>query len=168
MQNQPGSDLVLADCVRFWPNGSGPEASRCARIILLLANASHLILAGPGMSTGISFSNAALESSSVGHLHFPQTLSLTFNCVTFGRTKNKQDHRPTSCYCHVYHFGHCCISLSLFFFFYLWDSLCLSVCLSVSVSLSLPGNTLIHKETTKAESGVTCPLPETRWQQGDE
>ena len=33
VQNQPGSDLVLADCVRFWPNGSGPEASRCARII---------------------------------------------------------------------------------------------------------------------------------------
>ena len=29
--NQPGSDLVLADCVRFWPNGSGPEASRCAK-----------------------------------------------------------------------------------------------------------------------------------------
>ena len=33
MQNQTGSDLALADCVRFWPNGSGPEASRCARII---------------------------------------------------------------------------------------------------------------------------------------
>ena len=33
VQNQPGSDLVLADCVRFWPNGSGPEASQCARII---------------------------------------------------------------------------------------------------------------------------------------
>ena len=32
-KNQPGSGLVLADCVRFWPNGSGPEASRCARII---------------------------------------------------------------------------------------------------------------------------------------
>ena len=32
-QNYPGCDLVLADCVRFWPNGSGPEASRCARII---------------------------------------------------------------------------------------------------------------------------------------
>ena len=30
VQNQPGSDLVLADCVRFWPNRSGPEASRCA------------------------------------------------------------------------------------------------------------------------------------------
>ena len=30
VQNQPGSDLVLADCVRFWPNGSGPEASQCA------------------------------------------------------------------------------------------------------------------------------------------
>ena len=28
VQNQPESDLVLADCVRFWPNGSGPEASR--------------------------------------------------------------------------------------------------------------------------------------------
>ena len=27
VQNQPGSDLVLADGVRFWPNGSGPEAS---------------------------------------------------------------------------------------------------------------------------------------------
>ena len=33
VQNQPGSDLVLADCVWFWPNGSGPEASRCARVI---------------------------------------------------------------------------------------------------------------------------------------
>ena len=33
VQNQPGSDLVLADCVRFWPNGSGPEGSQCARII---------------------------------------------------------------------------------------------------------------------------------------
>ena len=26
--NQPGSDLVLADCVRFWPSRSDPEASR--------------------------------------------------------------------------------------------------------------------------------------------
>ena len=33
VQNQPGSDSVLADCVMFWPNGSGPEASRCSRII---------------------------------------------------------------------------------------------------------------------------------------
>ena len=33
VQNQSGCDLVLADCVRFKPNGSGPEASRCARII---------------------------------------------------------------------------------------------------------------------------------------
>ena len=33
VRNQPGSDLVLADCVTFCPNGSGPEASRCARII---------------------------------------------------------------------------------------------------------------------------------------
>ena len=33
VQNQPGSRLVLADCVKFWPNRSGPEASQCARII---------------------------------------------------------------------------------------------------------------------------------------
>ena len=33
VQNQPGSDSVLADCVRFWPNGPGPEASKCAKII---------------------------------------------------------------------------------------------------------------------------------------
>ena len=36
LQNQPGSDIVLvvrADCARFWPNRSGPEASRCARTI---------------------------------------------------------------------------------------------------------------------------------------
>ena len=30
VQNQPGSDLVLADCVTFWPNGSGPDTSRGA------------------------------------------------------------------------------------------------------------------------------------------
>ena len=47
VQNQPGSDLVLADCVRFWPNGSGPEASQCAKIILpLLAIASQPIRTG--------------------------------------------------------------------------------------------------------------------------
>ena len=33
VQNQPGSNLVLADCVRFWPNRSSLEASWCARII---------------------------------------------------------------------------------------------------------------------------------------
>ena len=32
VQNQPGSDLVLPDCVRFWPHGSGPEANRSAKI----------------------------------------------------------------------------------------------------------------------------------------
>ena len=30
VQNQPGSDWVLADCVRFGPDGSGPETNRCA------------------------------------------------------------------------------------------------------------------------------------------
>ena len=33
VQKQHGSELVLADGVRFWPNGSGLEASRWARII---------------------------------------------------------------------------------------------------------------------------------------
>ena len=33
IQNQPGSDLVLVDCARFGPNGSGPEESQCARTI---------------------------------------------------------------------------------------------------------------------------------------
>ena len=32
VQNHTRSGLVLADCVRFWTNGSGPEASRCARM----------------------------------------------------------------------------------------------------------------------------------------
>ena len=32
VQNQPGLHLVLADCIRFGPNRSGPEAKGCARI----------------------------------------------------------------------------------------------------------------------------------------
>ena len=32
VQSQPGSNLVPADCVKFWPNGSSLEAGRCARI----------------------------------------------------------------------------------------------------------------------------------------
>ena len=33
VRNRPRSDLVLDGHVRLWPNGSGPEASWCARII---------------------------------------------------------------------------------------------------------------------------------------
>ena len=33
VQNQLRLVLVLADCVRFWSNGSSPEASQCAKII---------------------------------------------------------------------------------------------------------------------------------------
>ena len=33
IQNQPRSNLVLADCARVWPNRSSLEAIRCARII---------------------------------------------------------------------------------------------------------------------------------------
>ena len=32
VQNQPGSSLVLANCVRSWPNGTGLEASHCPQI----------------------------------------------------------------------------------------------------------------------------------------
>ena len=33
VHNRPGSILVLNHCVRFWPNGSGPERSVCTRVI---------------------------------------------------------------------------------------------------------------------------------------
>ena len=59
VQNQPGSDLVLTDCVRCWPNGSSPEASRCARVIRPASG--HCFPAHPermrigsGMFTGLS------------------------------------------------------------------------------------------------------------------
>ena len=47
VQNQPGSNSVLADCARFWPNRSGPEASRVQKSSgPLLANPSQLIRTG--------------------------------------------------------------------------------------------------------------------------
>ena len=57
MQNQPGSDLVLPDRVRFGSNGTGPEASQCARIIrpasgkCFPADTDRMRI-GPGMFTG--------------------------------------------------------------------------------------------------------------------
>ena len=39
VQNQPRSDLVLADCVRFGPNRSGPEVSQYAS---MLESSGHL------------------------------------------------------------------------------------------------------------------------------
>ena len=32
LQNQSGSDLVLVDCVRFWPNGSRLDANRILHV----------------------------------------------------------------------------------------------------------------------------------------
>ena len=58
VQNQLWSSLVLVDCVRFWPNGSSPEASQCARIIWLAsgqcfpANPMQIALIGSSMFTG--------------------------------------------------------------------------------------------------------------------
>jgi len=46
--NQPRSSLIQANCVRFWPNGSSLEASRCARII---GPASEPIQTGSSMFT---------------------------------------------------------------------------------------------------------------------
>ena len=42
VQNQPGSSLVLADCVRLWPNGSCPEASQCARIFWFASEVNQI------------------------------------------------------------------------------------------------------------------------------
>ena len=57
VQNQPGSDSVLADCVRFGPNLSGPEASRCAKLTRLASGQclpadSDRMRIGSGMFTG--------------------------------------------------------------------------------------------------------------------
>ena len=57
VQNQPWSDWVLADYVRFWPDGTGPEASWWARIIWpasgqgFWANPDQMRI-GSGMLTG--------------------------------------------------------------------------------------------------------------------
>ena len=53
VQGQLGSDLVLVDFVRFGPNGSGPEASRCARIMRHASgNASDPTWIGSSMFPG--------------------------------------------------------------------------------------------------------------------
>ena len=54
MQNQPGSAWVLADYVRFVPNGSGPEASwcTCERIIIIIVinNSYKALLSNQGLT----------------------------------------------------------------------------------------------------------------------
>ena len=53
VQNQPGSDLVPANCVRFWPNGSGPEGIRPASGQCCQADPDRMPIAS-GMFTGQS------------------------------------------------------------------------------------------------------------------
>ena len=55
-KTSPDPDLVLADCVRFWPNGSGPEAQAGVQESSgpLPANASQPMRIGSGMFTGFS------------------------------------------------------------------------------------------------------------------
>ena len=67
-QNQPGSDLVLAGCVRFWPNGSDLEASRCTRVFRPAAGQCFPVdpdrmRIGSGMFTGSVFVSNISNSS---------------------------------------------------------------------------------------------------------
>ena len=62
MQNQPDSDLVLADRARqFWPNGSGPETSHCSARIIRTASGQCFsadpdrMRIGSGMFTGNTY-----------------------------------------------------------------------------------------------------------------
>ena len=68
VQNQPWSNLVLADCVRFGPNGSGPEASRCARIIR--PGSGRCFLANPdGISSGMF---TGLRPDQIQHVYWAE------------------------------------------------------------------------------------------------
>ena len=75
VQNQPRSDLVLADCVRFWPNGSSLEASQCARTIWPTSGQCFpgdldRMQIGSGMFTGLNLKLAPSQS----HLSFTTKL----------------------------------------------------------------------------------------------
>ena len=64
VQNQPRSNLVLVDCVRFWPNRSSLEASQCARIIHLTSGLCFpadldWIWIRSGMFTGYIYNSTA-------------------------------------------------------------------------------------------------------------
>ena len=52
VQNQPGSAWVLADYVRFVPNGSGPEASRCTceRLIIIINNSYKALVSNQSLT----------------------------------------------------------------------------------------------------------------------
>ena len=88
IQNQPRFDLVLADCARFWPNGSGSEASQCARTIrpssgqCFSANLAQMRI-GSGMFTGDLLTTAC---SSMNHAQLDCSLFLVFlarsTCMT--------------------------------------------------------------------------------------
>ena len=76
IQNQPGSNLVLADCARFWPNGSHPEAGQCARIIRPASG--QCFPADPAqMQTGCSMFTGLIICSS--HKYFSYHVTLTWN-----------------------------------------------------------------------------------------
>ena len=76
VQNQPGSDLILADCAGFGPNGSGPEASQCARIIW--PGSGQYFPADPArMQIGCSMFTGLIMCSS--HQYFSYHVTLTWN-----------------------------------------------------------------------------------------
>ena len=76
IQNRPGADLVLADCAGFGPSGSGPEASRCARIIR--PGSGQYFPAEPArMQIGCSMFTGLIMCSS--HKYFSYHVTLTWN-----------------------------------------------------------------------------------------
>ena len=69
MQNQPGSDLVWADGVRFWLNGSGPEAESVSVFVLFLTDAGvdasvvTSVMVGGKLFNDVVFSRSLLAAT---------------------------------------------------------------------------------------------------------
>ena len=83
VQNQPRSSLVLADCVRFWPNRPSPETSRSARI--KWPASGHCFWADPDQSESDPTCLLGKRSSSVMHTgctlrHFFYTCKTASSC----------------------------------------------------------------------------------------
>ena len=86
VQNHPGSCLVLADCVRFWPNGSGPEATRCARIIRPASGQCFhpdpdRMRIGSGKFTGLIMTVTKVSCKTKGGRSFSCFAAKSWNCL---------------------------------------------------------------------------------------
>ena len=75
--NQPGYDLVLADCASFGSNGFGPKASQCARITQLASG--QCFPADPDrkwFGSGMFIGQVPVVSSYTGYKQVPKHLLL--------------------------------------------------------------------------------------------